>query len=460
MVSNRFFFTRSPCIIYKNDIWHLHNPLDLATVCCFTGSIVDGAGMSGYLFVNGRLLDPSQAELIDGMQVLVQDGVVREVSDQPIHAPSATVVNLHGKTLMPGLIDLHVHVMASQLNLASQVNLPNVFVTLRAVPILKGMLRRGFTTVRDAGGAGLPLKQAIATGLTQGPRMFVAGRALSQTGGHGDMNAQTDFIAGKLQCACCVRVGAIARVVDGVDALRRAVREEFQMGADQIKIMASGGVASPTDPVGAFGYSEDEIRAVTAEARGRGTYVMAHAYTPAAIERAVRCGVRTIEHGNLCDAATAAVMAEYQAFAVPTLVTYEALATEGAQYGLPPESVAKIADVKDAGLRSLAILKQAGVKIGFGTDLLGESHRLQSEEFRIRTQVLSASEVIASATTTAAEVLGMQGQLGRLQAGAIADLLVVDGNPLADVACLTGQGDHIPLVMKAGRVEFGQLDAL
>jgi len=416
--------------------------------------------MSAYVFVNGRLLDPLQAELLDGMQVLVVDGVVREVSDRAIHAPSAATIDLHGKTLMPGLIDLHVHVMASQLNLSAQVNLPNVFVTLRAIPILQGMLRRGFTTVRDAGGAGLPLKQAIETRLTQGPRLFVAGRALSQTGGHGDMNAQTDFIASGLQCACCVRVGAIARVVDGVDAVRRAVREEFQMGADQIKIMASGGVASPTDPVGAFGYSEDEIRAATEEARGRGTYVMAHAYTPAAITRAVRCGVRTIEHANLVDAAAAAVMAEHQAYAVPTLVTYEALASEGAKYGLPPESVVKIAEVKDAGLRALEILKHAGVKIGFGTDLLGESHRLQSEEFRIRAQVLGNAAVITSATTTAAEVLGMEGKLGRLQPGAIADLLVVDGNPLVDLACLAGQGEHIALVMKAGHVEFGQLGAL
>lgn len=416
--------------------------------------------MGAYVFVNGRLLDPLLPELVEGMEVLVHDGVVQEVSERPIDAPSAARVDLHGRTLMPGLIDLHVHVMAGQLNLAAQVNLPNVFVTLRAIPILQGMLRRGFTTVRDAGGAGLALKQAIASRLTQGPRLFVAGRALSQTGGHGDMNAQSDYIATGMQCACCVRVGAIARVVDGVDNLRRAVREEFQMGADQIKIMASGGVASPTDPVGAFGYSEDEIRAVVAEARGRGTYVMAHAYTPAAIERAVRCGVRTIEHANLCDAPTAAMMAAHDAYAVPTLVTYEALASEGERLGLPPESVVKIAQVKDAGLHALEILHRAGVKIGFGTDLLGESHRLQSEEFRIRAQVLGNAAVIASATTTAAEVLNMRGKLGRLQPGATADLLVVDGNPLSDLSCLAGQGEHIALVMKAGEVEFGRLDAL
>ena len=421
---------------------------------------VTDCALTHCLFMNGRLLDPLVPELLDGIQVLVRDGVVREVSEHAIDAPGAMVVDLHGRTIMPGLIDLHVHVMASQLNLSGLVHQPNVFVTLRAIPILRGMLRRGFTTVRDAGGAGLPLKQAVASGLTQGPRLFVSGRAMSQTGGHGDMNPQSDFNGNQLHCACCVRAGAISRVVDGVDALRRAVREEFQMGADQIKIMASGGVASPTDPVGAFGYSEDEIRAVTEEARGRGTYVMAHAYTPAAIERAVRCGVRTIEHANLCDASAAAVIAAHQAIAVPTLVTYEALATEGARYGLPPESVAKIAQVKDAGLRALETLKSAGVKIGFGTDLLGESHRLQSDEFRIRAQVLSIPEIIASATTTAAEVLGQQGKLGRLQAGAIADLLIVDGNPFADLACLAGQGERIAVVMKAGRVEFGDLGAL
>ena len=229
------------------------------------------------------------------------------------------------------------------------------------------------------------------------------------------------------------------------------------MGADQIKIMASGGVASPTDPIGAFGYSEDEIRAIVAEAKARHTYVLAHAYTAEAIERAVRCGVRTIEHGNLVDLPTARLMAEQGAYAVPTLVTYEALATEGAKYGLPAASVAKVADVRDAGLRSLAIYREAGVKMGFGTDLLGPSQRLQSDEFRIRAELLGPQAVIASATIVGAEVLGMEGKLGRIAPEAIADLLVVEGNPLRDVTCLLGQGEHIPLVMKAGKAEVDRL---
>jgi imidazolonepropionase-like amidohydrolase len=412
--------------------------------------------MEAVLFRNGALLDPLRAELLEGHDVLVEGGLVREVSDRPIKS-SARTIDLKGKTIMPGLIDLHVHVVATELNLARQIHLPNVLVTLRSVPIMRGMLRRGFTTVRDAGGAGHAHKRAIEEGLAEGPRLFVSGRALSQTGGHGDMRERTDYLQTDSPCGCCVRVGALARVADGVDAVRRAAREELQMGADQIKIMASGGVASPTDPVGAFGYSEDEVRAIVAEARSRHTYVLAHAYTSEAIQRVVRWGVRTIEHGNLADSETARVMAEHGAYVVPTLVTYEALSSEGAQLGLPPDSVAKIADVHEAGLRSLEIFKRAGVKMGFGSDLLGESQRLQSNEFRIRAQVLSPAEVIASATVVGAEVLGMENRLGRLVPGALADVLVVDGNPLESVDCLLGQGERIPLVMKGGRIHFDEL---
>ena len=412
--------------------------------------------MSTILFKNAALLDPLRSDLLEGHHVLVEDRLIKEVSDRPIEASADRVIDLKGKTLMPGLIDLHVHAVAVELDLSQQARMANVLVTLRSTMLLRGMLKRGFTTVRDAGGAGYALKQAIDTGLTDGPRLFVSGRALSQTGGHGDGRGRSDYLSDPT-CSCCVRVGAIARVVDGVDAVRKAVREELQMGADQIKIMASGGVASPTDPICAFGYSEDEIRAIVAEAKARHTYVLAHAYTAEAIERAVRCGVRTIEHGNLVDLPTARLMAEQGAYAVPTLVTYEALATEGAKYGLPAASVAKVADVRDAGLRSLAIYREAGVKMGYGSDLLGPSQRLQSDEFRIRAELLGPQAVIASATIIGAEVLGMEGKLGRIVPEAFADLLVVEGNPLRDVTCLLGQGEHIPLVMKAGKAEVDRL---
>ncbi|MDE1180766.1 amidohydrolase family protein [Paraburkholderia sp.] len=413
--------------------------------------------MQSILFKNASVLDPHTATVHEDHHVLVENGLIKEVSDTPLSSAASRVIDLAGKTLMPGLIDLHVHVIAVQLNLAQQMHMPNVLVTLRSVPIMRAMLRRGFTTVRDAGGAGLPHKEAVESGLATGPRLFVAGRALSQTGGHGDMRARSDYIAASAPCGCCARVGALARVADGVDEVRKAAREELQMGADHLKIMASGGVASPTDPVGAYGYSEDEVRAIVEEARARQTYVMAHAYTADAIARVVRWGVRTIEHGNLIDAPTARLMAESGAFVVPTLITYEALANEGAQYGLAPESVAKIADVREAGLKSLEIYRDAGVEMGFGSDLLGPSQRLQSDEFRLRAEVLGAAAAIRSATVTGAQVLGLSDRAGRIASGAWADMIVVDGNPLDDINCLLGQGEHIPLVMKGGRIEFDEL---
>ncbi len=403
--------------------------------------------MTSILFCNASLLDPNREDLQPGMSVLVEGATIRQVSDRPIAAADARVIDLAGKTLMPGLIDCHVHMLASSYNLGAVASLPNVFAVLRAVPILKGMLSRGFTTVRDAGGADWNLAQATATGLIEGPRIFPSGRALSQTGGHGDFRPRSDTLD---PCACSLKVGAIARVVDGVDACRIAVREEIQKGATQIKIMASGGVASPNDPIHFLGYSTDEIRAMVEEAANADTYVMAHAYTGRAIRRAVECGVRTIEHGNLVDADAARVMAEHGAFAVPTLITYEALANEGAQLGLPPESVAKIEAARQGGLRSLEIFAAAGVRMAFGSDLLGESHRLQNDEFRIRAEVLGNHAAIRSATSTAAELLRMQGKLGAIVPGAHADLLVVEGDPYKDIACIAGQGEKLTTVMKAG----------
>ena len=237
------------------------------------------------LFTHADLLDAQAGTLLPNRFVLVEGDTITQVSDGPIARPDARVIDARGKVLMPGLIDCHVHGLASMLNLGRMASLPNVLAVLRAVPILKGMLARGFTSVRDAGGADWSLAEATRTGTIAGPRIFPSGKALSQTGGHGDMRERNDIIE---PCACTPKVGAIARVVDGVDNIRRAVREEIQKGATQIKIMASGGVASPNDPIHFLGYSEDEIRAAVEEAGNAGTYVMAHAYTPRAIIRAVR----------------------------------------------------------------------------------------------------------------------------------------------------------------------------
>ena len=251
-------------------------------------------------------------------------------------------------------------------------------------------------------------------------------------------------------CGCCAPTQAIGVIADGVDEVRKAVRGELKRGAHAIKIMASGGVASPSDPIYALQYSDEEIACAVWEASAWRSYVLAHAYTPESIHRAVRLGVRSIEHANLIDTPTAEYMAARQAFAVPTLVTYEALAEEGPALGLPPESMAKLDGVRVAGLGSLEILDRAGVRMGFGTDLLGAMHRRQSDEFVIRRQVLPAAAVLRSATSINAALLQKEGELGVIAPGALADLILVDGDPLADIGVLTGRGERIPFVMKGG----------
>ena len=404
--------------------------------------------MNSILIQGGNVLDVVTLTLAPA-DVLVEDGQITQIGPKLTAPAGATTVQAQGKTVMPGMIDCHTHIVASQLNLGLNANLPNALATLRAVPILAGILMRGFTTVRDAGGADWALSEATRTDIVDGPRIFLAGRALSQTGGHGDFRARTDILD---PCACVQKVGNIGRVVDGVDNVRLAVREEIQKGATQIKIMASGGVASPNDPIHFLGYSEEEIRAIVEEASNAGTYVMGHAYTPRAISRAVRFGVRTIEHGNLVDAATAQIMYDHQAFMVPTLITYEALANEGPSLGFPPESVAKIEAVRGDGKKALEILAKAGVKMGLGTDLLGALHRHQSEELKLRADILGNGMVLQQATLVGAEILRMTDKLGVVKVGAIADLLVVDGNPLTDITCLLGQGDHIDVIIKDGKI--------
>ncbi|QBR01112.1 metal-dependent hydrolase family protein [Paraburkholderia pallida] len=408
--------------------------------------------MSITIIQGGNVLDLVQGVLLEHHHVIIEGDRIVEVTDRPVDYPNAHVIDARGKTVMPGFIDCHVHVLASSANLGANAGQPNILAAIRALPIMQAMLSRGFTSVRDAGGADWALMQAVETGLVPGPRIFPSGKALSQTGGHGDFRPRGDLLE---PCSCCFRTGAIARVVDGVDAVRLAVREEIQKGATQIKIMASGGVASPVDPISNTQYSEDEIRAIVGEAEAANTYVMAHAYTARAIARAVRCGVRTIEHGNLVDEAAAKVMREHGAFVVPTLVTYDALAQHGAQFGLPPDSVAKVASVQRAGRESLELYAKAGVPMGFGSDLLGEMHAFQCGEFRIRAEVLGNLEALRSATSVAADIVNMKGELGVIAAGAIADVLVLDGNPLADIGVVANDGERVEYVVQRGKVVKG-----
>ncbi len=400
------------------------------------------------LFANARIIDATRAEPLEG-NVLVEDGTIRDLAARPVASADRLVVDLKGRTLMPGLIDCHVHVVASMMNLGQNAQLPETTAVLRSLPIMKGMLHRGFTTVRDVGGAPFALAEAVEAGLAEGPRLVVCGKALSKTGGHVDLRPRNDWHDPHRWRR---NFGSLGRVADGVDEVRRAAREELREGAMFIKIMANGGVASPTDPITWQGYSEAEMRAAVEEAADAGTYVSAHLYTSPAIARAVAAGVHSLEHCNRIDAPTAALAAKAGCVAVPTLVTYEALASDGPRLGLPPASIAKIEDVRGAGLASLSILREAGVRMAFGTDLLGETHVRQSEEFAIRARVLPAREILAAATTEAAKLIRMQGRLGVVAEGAIADLLVTGCNPLEDVTPLAQPERNIPGIVQAGRV--------
>ncbi|MET8755541.1 amidohydrolase family protein, partial [Streptomyces sp. NPDC004667] len=251
---------------------------------------------------------------------------------------------------------------------------------------------------------------------------------------------------------CCESRPNFARIADGVDAVRAAARDEFRKGAAHLKVLLSGGVASPHDEIAAVQYSEAEIRAAVEEAENHNRYVTVHAYHPRAIDRALRAGVRCVEHGNLIDDATVALLLEQDAFLVPTLVAYERTAELGRQSGLPESSCHKLTEVRDHGLAALEKAHRAGVNLVYGSDLLGPLHSAQLEEFTLRAEVQPAADVIRSATSTAARLLRMEGEIGTLAPGAHADLLVVDGDPLADLAVLTRPERHLRHVVKAGAV--------
>ena len=407
------------------------------------------------LLKNARIVDGSASEPSPPVNVLVENDRIREVGAKST-STTPNIIDIGGKVLMPGLIDCHVHVVASSANLGQNAGLPDSLAMSRSIRIMHEMLLRGFTTVRDVGGADYGVKVAVEEGVVAMPRLVMSGKALSQTGGHCDFRGRYDD---RPTPRTGFRLGALGRICDGIDEVRRASREEIKGGADFIKIMANGGVASPTDPIHFLGFSRDEIMAIVEEARNAGTYVSAHLYTDDAIRRAVECGVHSLEHCNLIKSETAKLAVKAGAVAVPTLVTYDKLASEGASLGFPADSVAKIDSVRLSGFESLDIMKKAGLVMAYGTDLLGPMHRHQSEEFVIRGKALSAQEVIASATSIAAKLCRMEGLIGTVAVGAYADLIVVDGNPLKDLSLLTQQGHHMPLILRGGQlVKRGNLN--
>ena len=407
--------------------------------------------MSDLLLTNASVLDVRGGELLPNQHVLIQDGKIAAVSADKLQAHADTI-DVGGRVVMPGLCDAHVHVTAATANLSAIRHWSPAYVTAHAAVILEGMLMRGFTTVRDGGGADWGLAKAVDEGLIAGPRIFFCGHALSQTGGHGDMRSSGDDGIGYSWLT-----PGLGWVCDGVSQLRRACREEVRRGAHHIKLMVSGGVASPTDRIDSTQFSEEEIRAAVEEAEAANLYVMAHAYTARAINRALRCGAKSVEHGNLLDEGSIDLFLENDAHLVPTLSIYQALADEGVEAGLPQELYNKVFDVLDAGKRALEMAYSGGVKMAYGTDLLGQMHRRQLDEFIIRGQIIPATNVLQAATCNGADLLGRTGELHEVIPGAIADLLVVEGNPLEDISVMTEPETNLRLIMKAGHIYKNEL---
>jgi imidazolonepropionase-like amidohydrolase len=399
------------------------------------------------IFRNALLFDGKSPEPREGMTVVVENGRITEVTDALVTAESARLIDLRGKFLMPGLIDAHFHAYGISLDVTKFDHMPASLLAHHGARMLEDTLMRGYTTVRDAAGADYGLSQAVVLGLIRGPRVFFAGKSLSQTGGHGDLRA-TD----RVELCSCGYSGVLSTVVDGEDEVRKAAREELRQGAHQIKLHLSGGVLSPSDPIWMPQFTDAEIRAAVEEAATRRTYVMAHAHTADAALRCVRLGVRSIEHGTMIDAKTARIVAQSETYVVPTLVIVDRAIKFGKEAGMSAASQSKLQELMRYGREAFDHCVRAGVRIGFGTDLVGVLHPYQNLEFTLRREFASAFEILKSATSVNAELLNRSGDLGEVAPKACADLLVVDGNPLKDISVLERSAETVQLIMKDGVV--------
>jgi imidazolonepropionase-like amidohydrolase len=397
------------------------------------------------LLNDATIIDGTGADPRAHQSVLVEgERIARIAPAGAIAAPDgARVIDCGGRTLMPGLTDAHVHFGLVE-RTADEPPGSHVSYVLKVAENIRLALDEGFTTVRDAGGLDPAFAVAVADGQIAGPRILPAGSFLTITGGHGDHRGRWD----DAEAPSIPGLLANSEIVDGADAVRRAARKQIRRGATQVKLMASGGIMSPNDPIESLQFTVEEMAAAVEEARAFGTYVMAHCHTAGATQRALAAGVRSIEHGSIIDEETAQRMAAQDAFLVPTLVIIEILARSSV---VPEFSRQKLQSVHAAMRRSVAIAREAGVRMGSGSDLLGPKQRRRAGELVERAKESDAMEAIVSATRTNAELFNMAERIGTVAEGKDADLIVVDGDPLADIAILADAA-RIPMVIKSGAV--------
>jgi imidazolonepropionase-like amidohydrolase len=414
------------------------------------------AGREPVLLTNFRLFDGRSGGLRDGLFVLVQQGRIHTVSPSRPPMPEGTkVIDCGARVLMPGLIDMHWHSMLAALPIQVVLSGDIPYVHLAASAEARNTLMRGFTTIRDAGGPAFALKQAIDDGLLAGPRIYPCGAMITTTGGHGDFRSLSDLPRSGGAISAQERDGGNA-IADTVDEVRLRVREQFLQGASQIKLVGSGGVSTPRSPLDMLTFTEPQLRAAAETAEDWGTYVMAHGYTPAALQRAVRAGVRCIEHGHLMDDATASLLAKNDIW-----LSLQPFVGDDDSVPLSGPSREKQLQVFAGTNRAYAMAKKHGIKTAFGTDLLFSATltRRQGTMLTHLVRWYTAAQALTMATATNAQLLALSGprnpypgKLGTIEEGAYADLLLVDGNPLENIGLIADPDKNLVLIMKDGNV--------
>jgi imidazolonepropionase-like amidohydrolase len=407
------------------------------------------------LFQNVRIFDGKNGALSPPSNVLVRNNKIEKISAAAITA-DAQVISGGGRVLMPGLIDAHWHAMLVRPTPVSALNGDVGYNNLLAAAEATSTLMRGFTTIRDLGGPTFGLKQAIDEGLVPGPRIYPSGAVITITSGHGDFRQLSDLprtIGGML--SRMEKLGA-SMVADSPDEVRLRAREQLMQGASQIKLTAGGGVASPFSPLDVSTFTEPELRAAVEAAENWGTYVAAHAYTPVSIQRSIAAGVKCIEHGHLMDDATARLMAEKGIW----LSTQPFLDVSAAS-GLGPAEQAKLRQVVTGTDTVYALAKKYGIKTAFGTDVLFSQALAERQGAMLvsLTRWYKPAEALIMATSTNAELLGLSGKrnpypgkLGVVEEGALADLLLVDGNPIDNIKLIEDPAKNFLVIMKGGKV--------
>ena len=409
------------------------------------------------LFVDAHLVLDGFADLQRGFSVLVEDGRIAAISRTAIEAGDARVIDVGGRTLMPGLIDAHAHITGLSLTPKNIAN-PAADIAIASADYLHNCLMDGYTTIREAGGADHATARLLADGRIIGPRLYYSGRALTQTGGGADFRTpdeETD------PCGHAGPFSVMSVIADGVDAVRKAAREELRKGASQIKLFASGGVVFPAEGHATrYEFSREELKAAVEEAVARDTYVMAHVYTDEGVRRCLEAGVRSIEHANFVNEETVAMMAAHGAFYVPTFISLVQRVESADHEHLPPAIVANLERTVARGRQVYGWARQHKVPIAFGTDLWGpEAQKSQLREFEMRRDLDRPADILRSATAVNAELLMEKGRLGVIAEGAHADLLVVDGDPLAELDVLLAPQKNLKLIMKAGTLYKNELSA-